>query len=640
MKKVDLARWERYFAYRNKGLSAKEAARKNGTPSAATAFRFEMGDPSSTGLEAAALLGVNSVGGNVTIQPYTDEAIKALDDFAYFRLRYFGRKSMPWQERAAYEVLRLYETPEREYLVNNMPPGSGKSTLFTHDIPAWMTARQRDIRVMLGSETGRQARMYLGRLKRTFERDHPMKAGIDDLTNGIAFDAEATMAGEFGPFQPEGRADVWSASQITVRQLAGQSVDDKEPTVSAWGRDEKFLGGRFDLVVWDDLVGRKMSKEMFDSMIEWWLGEAETRPEPGGLLVLQGQRMWPDDLYRFCLDMKTAQETPKYHHSRYQAHDEERCTNQHDVDSPPWPDGCLLDPWRLPWRELQTHQLTDPRNYDLKYQQNDGRGGSRLVDPNWFSGGTDDDGNIAPGCYDPDRLLGQIDYDDLEGWSIVSVDPSPTKWWSVQWWIMRPEVHRYILVNKERRKMGAPEFLSLDLDTHEWSGVLHDLYRDSVDAGAPITHVVVEINAAQRYLLTQPHVQKWQSAFGVTLIPHQTHANKNDPKYGVTSLSDYFRQGKVRIPFGDGTTRLTIANYVSEFTKWPDARTDDEVMATWFAFKAIDGNYTPRNVERPKFDRPEWVGGYSGRGLTASKPRETPKMRLTRALREQEHADA
>jgi hypothetical protein len=523
----------------------------------------------------------------------------------------------------------LHDTDNREYVVLNEPPGSGKSTLFTHDIPAWLIARDRSIRLMIGSETGRQSRMYLGRLKRTLERETPLRADVDALAAGISFDGQATMQEDFGPFKPEGRSDVWASSQFTVRQMSGVSVDDKEPTVSAWGRDEKFLGGRYDVVIWDDVVSRQPSADMWEQILEWWLTEAETRLEPKGLLILQGQRMWADDLYRFCLDMRTVDDTPKYRHIVFQAHDDERCTQAHD-NLKPWPDSCLLDPWRLPFKFLENIRRTSQRVYDVQYQQNDGAGTESLVDPLWLSGGASPDGNtLYPGCYDQDRRMGDIDADDTQGWSVVSIDPSPTNYWAVQWWIVRPEDRRYVLVDKYRRRMGAPEFLSLDLDTGAWSGLLHDLFKTSVDKGAPISHVIVEINAAQRYLLTQPHVQKWSSAHAVTFLPHQTHSNKNDPKFGVTSIADFFRQGVIRLPYGDPTTRLDIATYTHELTRWPQARTDDEVMATWFLVKAVDGNYTPRHFTPPSFPRPGWVKPYPERGIRPRRPVDTPAARLS-----------
>ena len=372
MRKVDLDRWQRYFDLRNDGVGVEQAAKKSRI-SASTAYRFERGDQSSGGLEAASVLGYSMVAGNLVAQPLSAEASRALEDFSYFRLRYFGRRSTPWQERAAYEVLRSVQSPEREYVVMNEPPGSGKSTLFTHDIPCWLIARDRRIRIMIGSRTERQARMYVGRIKRSLERDAPLRAASDDLDSGIAFDAEACLQDDFGAFRPEGRSDLWRAEALVARQLDGVQLDDKEPTVSAWGQDSGFLGGRFDFVLWDDLVDRKNTKttESKDMIREWWDSEAETRLEPGGTLLLQGQRIQHDDLYRYCLDKKTLDESPKYRHVIYKAHDEEMCTGEHD-DLEPWPKGCLLDPYRLPWSHLETIKHNNPRTFDVMYQQEDG----------------------------------------------------------------------------------------------------------------------------------------------------------------------------------------------------------------------------------------------------------------------------
>ncbi len=163
MRKVDLDKWQKYFIARNDGLSV-DAAATRAKLSNSTAYRFERGDPTSGGLEAASVLGISVVGGNLVSQPLSPEAQQALEDFSYFRMRYFGRKSLPWQERAAYEVLRSIESRDREYVVMNEPPGSGKSTLFTHDIPCWLIARDRTIRIQIGSRTERQARMYVSRM--------------------------------------------------------------------------------------------------------------------------------------------------------------------------------------------------------------------------------------------------------------------------------------------------------------------------------------------------------------------------------------------------------------------------------------------------------------------------------------------
>ena len=616
MKKVDLERWRKYFDARNGGVGVEQAAAK-ARLSPSTAYRFERGDPSSGGLEAAAALGVNMVAGNLVAQPLSEEARRALDDFAFFRLRYFGRKSLPWQERAAYEVLRLHETREREYVVMNEPPGSGKSTLFTHDIPCWLIARDRTIRIQIGSRTERQARMYVGRIKRSLERDAPLRADAESLSRGIAFDAVACLQDDYGAFKPEGRTDLWRAEALVVRQLDGVQLDDKEPTVSAWGQDSGFLGGRFDVVVWDDLVDRKNTRtpESKDGIREWYDAEAETRLEPGGLLLLQGQRIAHDDLYRYCLDKRTLDEQPKYRHIVFKAHDEDLCTGDHE-SLEAWPKGCLLDPHRLPWKHLETLKHNNPRSFAVMYQQEDGDVIGGLVDPAWITGGIDGDGYPAPGCLDRDRVF--LDPPphllDGDGWSFITVDPSPTEWWGIIWWLYDPDTQNRYIIDLHKQRMNPEQFLSLDLTTFEWSGLIHELYFMGNDLGIPITHVVVEVNAAQRWLLNQPHVQKWQAMTGVVFVPHTTSVNKQDPKYGLESIGDLFRQGMIRIPWGDMSSRTRCQNLVDEATRYPDYDTTDLIMSTWFGKLAVENHYTPRREGLYQLNRPGWMG-YARRGI-------------------------
>lgn len=611
MKAAELKRWERYFHERNLGIGVDQSARK-ARIAPATAYRFERGDPTSQGLEAASILGVNTVAGMLVGQPLSPEARDALEDFAKFRLRYFGRRSTPWQERAAYDLLRALETGEREYIVTNMPPGSGKSTLFTNDIPCWLIARDRTIRIQIGSRTERQARMYVGRIKKSLERDVPVRTDADSLAAGIAFDAVACLQDDYGSFKPEGRSDMWRAEALVARQLDGVSLDDKEPTVSAWGQDSGFLGGRFDLVIWDDLVDRKNAKgtESTDNLREWWGTEAETRLEPRGVLLLQGQRISHNDLYRHCLDMKRLDGTPKYKHIVYQAHHDDMCEGVHGDDALPWPEGCLLDPWRLPWTMLETIKTNSPRVYDVQYQQLDGDAIGGLVEPEWIKGGVDSDGYDAPGCLDTERTIGEVpaNLQDGAGWSFVTVDPSPTEWWGIIWWVYDPESGNRYAIDIVKRRLNPEQFISLDLEDFVFSGLLIDLHEQAIRAGAPITHVIVEVNAAQRWLLSQPHVQRWSQATGVTFLPHQTGINKNDPKFGLESIGDLFRQGKIRLPWQGITSRGRTNSLVEEATKYPDFETTDLIMSTWFGKLAVEHHYVPNRQGQYAMNRPSWMG--------------------------------
>ena len=87
------------------------------------------------------------------------EAQHGKEDFAFFREYYLGRVPSPWQVEAALELVKLLESEEKEFVVVNVPPGAGKSTLF-HDVAVWAIVRDRKIRIMIGSVSQNMAKLY------------------------------------------------------------------------------------------------------------------------------------------------------------------------------------------------------------------------------------------------------------------------------------------------------------------------------------------------------------------------------------------------------------------------------------------------------------------------------------------------
>lgn len=549
------------------------------------------------------------------------DAKRSLIDFEFFRLRYFGHVSTPWQVDAANRMVQLLESPDKEHVVVNVPPGAGKSTTFTHDIVAWMIVRNRGTRVLIGSRTERQARQYVGRLKTTFERTQPPTASDELKRKGLAQDAVATLTGDFGRFKPT-NPDVWRNEEFTVAQVNDIAGSDKERTVSAFGMDGGFLGGRYDVVVWDDLVDKRSMRtaEARETLINMWETEAETRLEPGGLLILQGQRMRQDDLYRYALDLKAGDpdeyesdeaRPSKYHHIIYRAHFEDRCNGQHGKDAPAWtPDGtggCLLDPVRLDWRTLKTIQSNRAERFLVMYQQEDVDPSNALVNPLWVSGGRGEDGDY-PGCWDRDRGACQLPAGLTPPLlSVATADPSPTKFWSIQWWIYHPATQQRFLMDLIRQAMDAPDFLDWNYNEGAFTGVMEEWQQRSRDLGLPISHWIVEANAAQRFILQYDHARRWNALHSVQVIPHQTHRNKSDPEFGVQTLAPHYRFGRVRLPGRQNDPgRIAAMKLVDEVTKWPEGTTDDCVMAQWFLEARLPEIWTPQ-VAPPAFRRPGWM---------------------------------
>jgi hypothetical protein len=561
--------------------------------------------------------------GVLTYDELCPEAQRALTDFAYFRRRYFGRISSPWQEAAAYDAEKLLYTPQKEYLVVNCPPGSGKSTLFTHDIPAWIACKNRAIRCLIGSRTERQARWYTGRLRRTFERTVVLQADEDEKRLGLAVDAESTLIADFGYFKPvsipgAGR-DPWRIEEFVLAQPGGGAIEDKEASFTAFGMDSGFLGGRFQFVIWDDLVDKTniRTDEQLTNLIDWYETEAETRLEPGGLMILQGQRMKAGDLYRYVLDLTMGDEdegeevVKKYKHVVYKAHYEDQCEGKHKTSDPAWPEGCLLDPRRLSWRDLKPIMANKQERFRVLYQQEDVDPASVLVQWVWIDGGRGEDGIEYLGCWDANRRLGQLPpgIDTSECVSVCTADPSPTKNWALQWWLYHPGSEQRFLIDFHRGPLEAPEVLDWLIFERRYVGIMEEWQQKSVALGAPIQTWIIEVNAAQKFLLQYEHVRKWQIKHGVTIVPHTTGAKKMDSDLGVPIVQQHWRVGRYRLP---ELSKAQVFPFLREVTHWElgtgkGTRTDDCVMANWFLEVHLPALELP-NMEAPQMSIPSWLG--------------------------------
>lgn len=561
-------------------------------------------------------------------------AIRGLEDFEFFRLHFFGHITRPWHSEAAVKIKEYLESPDREYVVLNAPSGCGKST-FKVDLAAWLTCHNRGIRGLFGSDTQNNANRDLRRLRRMFERTTPMKATDYELRWELACDAKTTLSLAYGRFKPIFQ-ETWREDGFVVEQAGEDLISEKEPTWSSYGRDSGQLGNRFNIVFWDDLVTKKNTQtvEGRDKLRHDWDTEFESRLEPGGMHVLIGQRMAPDDLYRYCLDKLTEElgadedgneivlaTRPKYHHIAYKAHYEERCLygakGSHLRDALPWKrendgyGGCLLDPGRLPWVDLRGIMGNNPNAYAMLYQQEDGHLDDALVLESWIEGTTDDEGTHI-GCLDRDRGLREMPK-GLRGplWSIATIDPSASNWWGVAWWIVAQPADLRFLFDIFNERVQAPRLLDWDNDAQAHVGLMEEWQQASLELGFPITHWIVEENACQKWLYQYEHFKRWQTKWRVNVLPHSTGHRKLDSKLGVPMLGPLYKFGKYRLPWAK-PAQPKVRKLVTQLTRWSGERkmVDDLVMSNWFLEVKLPQIMGALHAEEPVYlDRPSWLGG-------------------------------
>lgn len=585
-----------YDAFRRQGLSQQQASARVGL-SSAWASRHE------------------KARGPVAYTPVTPppEAALLLDDFEGFRAAYVGHVSKPWMVEAADTVRRLLASPDPEFLVINCPPSVGKSTLL-QDVFLWLLVRDRTLRTIYGADTETNATKATALIKSYLEAQVPPQANPMLVAKQQEIQATRVLSHDFGAF-----FDGTMLERRNEFSILG-SASTKEASVTAYGYNSGVMGNRAELVGWDDLVTEDVTRSPTANatLCEKWdggLGESRLEPFSTGLLFLVGQRIGPRDLYRYNLDKRYTEiidgeeidDVHQYTHIVFKAHFDDLCVGVHESGvARSWPMGCLLDADRLPWgtaKGLGAKKRNSPRAYDIQYQQNDGNADGALIENAWIFGGTDSEGVDRPGCLDRERDISEVP----KGWngnllSMVTVDPSATNYWGIQWWLSSPELNASALMRMIDKKMQANQFL--DYDGELFSGVLEDLWQESVRVGKPITNVVVEINAAQRYLLTTHAAKKWMRARTVSITSHTTSRNKNDPALGLSIMIEPFRSGRVNLPYGSHLSRIMTAEYAKQFTGHADR--DDQKMSSWFHFLQVH-NLAPRTKPLPTLSRPSWL---------------------------------
>lgn len=526
------------------------------------------------------------------------EVQEAHDDFETFFRRYVGPQLERWEERGLppfwLEIADTVTSGEHPKLLMNVAPGHGKTTLLLGYI-MWRLARDRELRVIYISGSNTLAREAFEFVQANFEEN-------DELIR------------DFGRFKPEPTM-TWTKTKLNVDGFPRSGR--KGNSLSVAGATERIYGRRAELIVVDDLVDLDNSDtaEKRDTLARWFHNRLETRLEPEGVMVVVGQRLGPHDLYGHLAELRNDGQ-PIYHRIRYPAHDTSRCPG--DGRHPMYPDGCLLWPQRWSFEYFQEQRASDEASFDVIYQQEDVAATDVLVRREWLYGGTDPvTGESCPGCMDGDRRLGQVPPAPGPYGSVLCVDPSPSRFWAIEWWLTTADGDWY-LVDFARRAIAADEMLRRE--GRAYAGVLEEFATRAHSLQHPIGYLIIERNTGNRWLFETQLAGEWARRHMIAMIPHTTSAkNKQATDLGIQGLRPRFRTGKVRFPAADVYSRTTIKPFLHELETYPHSQTDDCVMAAWFLLWNEAGIRPPT----PGKDWPGW-------GVGAHEP-PPPHLRLAGA---------
>ena len=85
----------------------------------------------------------------------------------------------------------------------------------------------------------------------------------------------------------------------------------------------------------------------------------------------------------------------------------------------------------------------------------------------------------------------------------------------------------------------------------------HDMYG--------LYHWVIEENGFQKAIRQDKTIKEYCNIQGIKLEGHETHKNKWDERFGVTSLAPMFNEGMIDIPFADRSTRQSNIVYKTTY---------------------------------------------------------------------------
>lgn len=189
--------------------------------------------------------------------------------------------------RHAHTILRWNGEPDPDapdriiykYKMVLWPRGSFKSTVFDVAYTAWLIAKDPNIRILVASETGKQAKKFVNQAM----------AIIDSPWFKERFGVH------HGKRWKEGGAEFYSALRTDRHK--------KEPTLIAAGVGEVWTGAHWDVVIMDDVIGKENSRTLLALEAAWdWFGEVLAQLDPGCRLLMIGTLWHHADIYCKLID--------------------------------------------------------------------------------------------------------------------------------------------------------------------------------------------------------------------------------------------------------------------------------------------------------------------------------------------------
>lgn len=491
-------------------------------------------------------LGLSGRDGTVEFETLIDELVAAFDVFGRYFFRLEGRRPIhkPYHLKWIRSILVAFATGGKQMILS--PPRHGKSELLIRFV-VWLIAMFPNIRIGWFCSAKDIAGLMLGAVK-------------DHLENNVELIAAALPPFEaFKPLRSQGRP--WSAKEIKVRQQS--HVGQKSSSMLALGITSKFLSRDLDLIIIDDMEDYDSTRELGSRKYnKRKLVEINTRKEEHTAEVLIASRQHPDDIPQSVLQLEGTELAWKIIVER--AHDDTCGLDPDDYDAHV---DCMLFPEVRSYRWLMEKKaeadlLGEPGLFDMQYQN----------DPIPTEGIVFDMTKIRKRALNPSRDIG------VEGLGagrmVAGLDPASRGTQAAFAWHFVPG--KLSMIDLETQKAGG------------FAGALQIMEEWAVNY--EIRDWYYEDNAQQAEFFQDPRVRELKTKYGLTILPHTTGKNKQDPELGISSMAPWYHLGMIDLPYGTVEARRKVEMLLGQLKLWTSDGVvrkgvlTDIKMAHWFPF--------------------------------------------------------
>lgn len=377
-------------------------------------------------------------------------------------------------------------------------------------------------RILLVSRTQRQAAKVLETIKSHIERNADLHAVF--------------------PVLRRQRFDKWTGSFIRFRPL--QPTTAKDHTLEVVGIDGAVLGGRFDIVILDDVLDLEntWTSEQRRKVIEWYDAVIPGRVVANGKIIIIGTAWHPHDLMHELAKRKG------FVARRYSAHDGRW--------NPIWPEH-----WSRARLEARRAELT-PYRFAQQMECKAVTDDTSRFQLDWFAGCAAQGKGLAWPQGDPMDI------------TVTGLDLGV------------------------KRKAGSDETAFFVMGADKTTGRRRILYithgrwlkKEIIARAVALWRkyggiFVVEDNAAQNYL-----TQDLQQDTPIPVWPYQTKGRrKRDPVFGIESIGVELENRKWELPCdANGHMPEAVQLWRDQCLEWkPTEHSGDLVMASFFALEGI-----------------------------------------------------